>query len=80
MKLSGGQEATILIKDLAPAGKQLLSKEEKRNNEKVRNNGIANNSNQDVDFSNASAEQDNETTVNSIVPDRYVIVDPLDEY
>ena len=79
MKLSSGQEATILIKDLAPAGKQLLSKEEKRNNEKVRNNGIAN-SNQDVDFSTASAEQDNETTVNSIVPDRYVIVDLLDEY
>ena len=74
MKLSSGQEATILIKDLAPAGKQLLSKEEKRNN------GIANNSNQDVDFSTASAEQDNETTVNSIVPDRYVIVDLLDEY
>ena len=80
MKLSSGQEATVLIKDLAPAGKQLLSKEEKRNNEKVRNNGIANNSNQDVDFSTASAEQDNETTVNSIVPDRYVIVDLLDEY
>ena len=79
MKLSSGQEATVLIKDLAPAGKQLLSKEEKRNNEKVRNNGIAN-SNQDVDFSTASAEQDNETAVNSIVPDRYVIVDLLDEY
>ena len=80
MRLSSGQEATVSIKDLAPAGKQLLSKEEKRNNEKVRNNGIANNSNQDVDFSTASVEQDNETTVNSIVPDQYVIVDLLDEY
>ena len=38
------------IQDLAPAGKQLLSEEEKGNNEEVRNDGVVNDSNQDIDF------------------------------
>ena len=61
VKLSNGRETTVSIKDLAPAGKQLLSEEENANNEEVRNDGVINESNQDIDFSNLSAEENKKT-------------------
>ena len=65
MKLSNGREPTASIKDLALADEQLLSEEEKTNNEEVRNDSIVNDSNQDIDFSTVSAEEDNKTTEHS---------------
>ena len=62
MKLSNGQEKTVSIKDLAPASKQLLSEEEKTNNEEVKNDGIVNESNQDIDFSTVPAKENSKTT------------------
>ena len=70
MKLSNGRETTVSIKDLAPAGKQLLSEEENANNEEVRNDGVINESNQDIDFSNLSAEENNKKTEHSPRPIR----------
>ena len=59
MKLSNGWETTVLIKDLASTSKQLLSEEEKTNNEEVRNDGVVNESNQDIDFSTVPAKENN---------------------
>ena len=73
MKLSNGQETTVSIKDLAPAGKQLLSQKEKTSNEEVKYDGVVNESNQDIDFSNVPAEENNKTTEHSLWP--YMIVD-----
>ena len=42
VKLSTGREATVLIKDIAPAGEQLLPEKEKANNEEVRIDGVVN--------------------------------------
>ena len=61
MKLSNGRERTISIKDLTLAGEQLLSEEEKTNNEEVSNNVLFNDSKQDISFSNVSTEEDNKT-------------------
>ena len=55
MKLSNGQETTVSIKDLAPACKKLLSKQETTNNEEVYNDLVVNDSNQDINFSTVSA-------------------------
>ena len=44
MKLSNGRERTVSIKDLTLAGEQLLSEEEKTNNEEVSNDGVVNDS------------------------------------
>ena len=68
MKLSNGQETTVSIKDLAPASKHLLSEEEKTNNEEVRNDGVVNESNQDINFSTVSARENNKTTEHSPQP------------
>ena len=59
MKLSNGWETTVLIRDLASTSKQLLSEEEKTNNEEVRNDGVVNESNQDIDFSTVPAKENN---------------------
>ena len=58
MKLSNGWETTVLMKDLASTSKQ-LSEEEKANNEEVRNDGVVNESNQDIDFSTVPAKENN---------------------
>ena len=68
VKLSNGREITASIKDLAPAGEQLLPEEEKTNNEEVRNDGLVNEINQDIDFSAVSAEENNKTTEHSPRP------------
>ena len=68
MKLSNWRERTVSIKDLAPAGKQLLPEEEKTNNEEVMNDGVANEFNQDIVFSTVSAEENNKTTEHSPRP------------
>ena len=46
------------MKDLASTSKQ-LSEEEKANNEEVRNDGVVNESNQDIDFSTVPAKENN---------------------
>lgn len=65
MKLANGREATASIKDLAPASKQLISEEQKANNEEVRNASVVNDSNQFIDFATVSPEEDNKTTEHS---------------
>ena len=44
VKLSNGRETTVLIKDIVPAGEQLLQEKEKANNEEVRTDGVVNES------------------------------------
>lgn len=68
MKLPNRAETTVYIKDLTPASKQLLSEEEKMNDEEVMIDGTVDDSNQDTDFSAMSVEQDNKTTEHSPQP------------
>ena len=65
-EISNERETTVSIKDLAQAGKQVLSEEEKTNNEEIRNGGVVNESNQDIDFSISSVKEI--TRQQSIVP------------
>lgn len=76
MKLANGRETTASIKDLAPASEQLISEEQKANNEEVRNASVVNDSNQ---FILQLCPPKKITRQQSTVPDPYVIVDlPLD--
>lgn len=68
MKLPNRAETTVYNKDLTPASKQLLSEEEKMNDEEVMIDGTVDDSNQDTDFSAMSVEQDNKTTEHSPQP------------
>lgn len=65
MKLPNRAETKVYIKDLTPASKQLLSEEEKMNDEEVMIDGTVDDSNQYTDFSAMSVEQDNKTTEHS---------------